>query len=323
MIPRRSLPVLAGLGLAAPGIARAAFPERPLTMVIPFAPGGTTDLIGRAIAPEMSRLLGQAVVIEQRPGAGGHVGGAYVANAAPADGHTFILGSMSKSAGPSLQSLNYDPLAGLTPLGGAGAFPMLMLTSPEAPFRGVQDVVAAARRAPGTVTYASSGIGSGTHLVAELLAATADIQMVHVPYRGAGAVYPDLISRRVDITIANAGAAASHVRAGSVRALGISTGERSQFFPDIPTFAEQGITGFDFGLWLGFFTRSGTPLAAFARLEEALVQAMATNTVQEALRQSLAEPIPTDAAGFAAYFRADVERWAALVRAGRLARLDG
>lgn len=322
MLTRRSLPLLAGLGLAAPGIARAAFPDRPITMVIPYAPGGSADVLGRVIAPEMSRVLGQNVIVEQRPGAGGHIGGAYVANSQPADGYSFILGSVSKATGPSLQNLNYDPVNGLTPLGGIGAVPMIMVTSPDAPFQGVQDVIASARAAPGTVTFGSSGPGTGSHLVGELLGAATDTQLLHVPYRGSGAVYPDLIAGRVNILLDAAGSAAGQVRAGAVRALGVTSAERSPVFPELRTVAEQGVADFEFGLWLGFFTRSGTPQPAFARLEEAVMRAVATDAVQERLRQSLAVAIPTDAAGFAAYFRADVERWAGLVRAGRLARLD-
>ncbi|MBB3898593.1 tripartite tricarboxylate transporter substrate-binding protein [Roseococcus suduntuyensis] len=323
MLHRRSLPLLAGLGLAAPTIARAAFPERPVTMVIPYATGGSADVLGRVIAPEMSRILGQTVVVEQRPGAGGHIGGAHVARSSPADGYSFVLGSVSKATGPSLQTLNYDPLNDLTPLSGIGAVPMLLVVSPQAPFQNLGDLLAAARARPGEISYGSSGPGTGSHLAGELLAAATNTQLLHVPYRGSGAVYPDLISQRINFLLDAAGSASGQVRGGAVRALGVTSAARTAVFPELPTVAEQGVAGYEFGLWLGFFTRTGTPQAAFQRLEAACREAIATAAVQERMRQALVEPIPTDAAGFAAYFRADAARWAELVRSGRLRRLDG
>ncbi len=322
MLNRRALPILAGMGIAAPTIARAAFPERPVTMVVPYATGGSADVLGRVIAPEMSRILGQSVVVEQRPGAGGHIGGAHVAKSAPADGYTFILGSVSKATGPSLQTLNYDPLTDLTPLSGIGAVPMIMVVSPQSPFQNLSDLLAAARARPGQISFGSSGPGTGSHLAGELLAAATNTQLLHVPYRGSGAVYPDLISQRISFLLDAAGSAAGQVRGGAVRALGVTSATRAPVFPDLPTFIEQGVAGYEFGLWLGFFTRTGTPPAAFARLEAACREAIASAAVQERMRLSLVAPIPTDAAGFAAYFRADAARWAELVRSGRLRRLD-
>ncbi|UPY35106.1 tripartite tricarboxylate transporter substrate binding protein [Sediminicoccus sp. KRV36] len=320
-LTRRALPLLPLL--AVPHVARANFPDRPVTMIVPYAPGGSADVMARVIAPEMARLLGQPVVVELRPGAGGHVGGAYVANSARADGYTIILGSVSKATGPSLQSLNYDPVQGLTPLGGIGTTPVMMVVSPDSPHRSVTSVIAEARAKPGEITYGSSGLGTGSHLAGELLAAATGTQLLHVPYRGSGAVYPDLISQRLTFLMDAMGSSAGQVRAGSVRALGVSSLERSPIFPEVPTIQEQGVPGYEFSLWLGFFVRSGTPADAFVRLEAAHRAAMATAIVQERLRQTSAIAIPTDAAGFAAYFRADVARWAELVRRGSVKRIEG
>lgn len=322
MLTRRSLPFLALLPFVAPRVARASFPDRPITMVVPYAPGGSADVMARVIAPEMARVLGQNIVVEQRPGAGGHVGGAYVATSARADGYTILLGSVAKSIGPALQTLNYDPVGDLTPLGGIGTVPMMMVVSPAAPFRSVQDLIAAARARPGEISYGSSGIGTGSHMAGELLAAATSTRLLHVPYRGSGAVYPDLIAQRISFLLDAMGSSSGQVRAGAVRGLGVSSTERLPAFPDIPTIAEQGVPGYEFSLWLGFFVRSGTPADAIARLEEANRIAMATPVVQERLRQTAAIPIPTDAAGFAAYFSADVARWAQLARSGRVARID-
>lgn len=322
MLTRRSLPFLAALPLAAPSLARAAFPDRTVTMIVPYAPGGSADVMARVIAPEMSRVLGQNVVVELRPGAGGHIGGAYVANIARADGYTFLLGSVSKATGPAMQTLVYDPANELTPLGGIGAVPMMMVVSPGSPYRSAAEVIAAAREKPGEVTYGSSGLGTGSHLASELLAASTGTRMLHVPYRGSGAVYPDLISQRLTFLLDAMGSASGQARSGAVRALGVSSAERSPVFPDVPTIAEQGVPGYEFSLWLGFFVRNGVPADAFARLEEANRIAMAAPVVQERLRQTSAIAIPTDAAGFAAYFQADVARWADLVRSGRVQRIE-
>lgn len=323
MLSRRSLSRLALIPLATPRIARASFPDRPVTMVVPYAPGGSADVMARVIAPEMSRVLGQNVVVEQRPGAGGHVGGAYVATTARADGYTILLGSVAKSIGPALQTLNYDPVTELAPLGGIGTVPMMMIVSPVSPLRSVQDVIAAARARPGEISYGSSGIGTGSHMAGELLAAASDTRLLHVPYRGSGAVYPDLIAQRISFLLDAMGSAAGQARAGAVRALGVSSAERLAAFPDVPTIAEQGVRDYEFSLWLGFFVRSGTPAEAFSRLEEANRLAMATPVVQERLLQTAAMPIPTDAAGFRTYFRTDVARWAELARSGRVARIEG
>ncbi len=318
MLTRRALPLL-----AAPALAQTGFPDRTVTLIVPYAPGGSADVMARVIAPEMARVLGQSVVVELRPGAGGHVGGAYVANSARADGYTLLMGSVSQSTGPSLQSLNYDPVGGLTPLGGVGTVPMMMVASPESPYRSAADLIAAARARPGDITYGSSGLGTGSHLAGELLAAATGTQMLHVPYRGSGAVYPDLIAQRLSFLLDAMGSASGQAEAGTVRALGVSSVERSPVFPQVPTIAEQGVPGYEFSLWLGLFVRAGTPPDAFGRLEEASRTAMATPAVQEKLRQTSSIPIPIDASGFAAYYRAEVARWAGLARSGRVRRIEG
>lgn len=322
-LTRRALPLLTLPLLAAPHLARASFPDRPVTMIVPYAPGGSADVMARVIAPEMARLLGQPVVVELRPGAGGHVGGAYVANTVRADGYTFILGSVSKATGPSLQNLTYDPVQNLTPLGGIGTVPVMMVVSPDSPHRSVGAVIAAARARPGEISYGSSGLGTGSHLAGELLAAATGTQLLHVPYRGSGAVYPDLISQRLTFLMDAMGSSAGQVRSGAVRALGMSSRERSPVFPEVPTILEQGVPDYEFSLWLGFFVRTGTPADVFARLEAAHREAMTTPSVQQRLQQTSSIAIPTDAAGFAAYYRADVARWAELVRRGSVKRIEG
>lgn len=320
-ILRRSLALPLSLLLlgAAPA---ASFPDRPITLVVPYAPGGSADVVARVLAPEMAAAVGRPVVVELRPGAGGHIGAAHVARAGPADGHTVLLGSLSLATGPALQTLNFDPLRDLIPLGGIGAVPNLIVVSPESPHRSLADVLAAARAAPGSVSYGSSGLGTGSHLAGELLAAAAGVELLHVPFRGSGAVYPDLIAQRISMLLDGAGSAAGQVQAGAVRAIGITAPRRVDGLPQVPTVAEQGLPGFEFSIWLGLFVRAGTPAPAVAALEAAHLRALAAPAVQARLRQVAVEPIPADAAGFAAYYRANVALWADMVARGRLQRLD-
>lgn len=318
-LPRHLLPGLALLIAAAPA---AAFPDRPVILVVPYAPGGSADVVARVMAPEMAAALGQPVVVEMRPGAGGHIGAAHVARAAPADGHTVLLGSLSLATGPALQTLNFDPLRDLAPLGGIGAVPNLVVVSPESPHRTLADVLAAARARPGSISYGSSGPGTGSHLAGELLAAAAGVELLHVPFRGSGAAYPDLIAQRISMLLDGAGSAAGQVQAGAARAIAVTAPQRVAALPQVPTVAEQGLPGFEFSIWLGLFIRAGTPAPAAATLEAAHLRALAAPAVQARLRQAAAEPIPADAAGFAAYYRANVALWAGMVARGRLQRLD-
>jgi tripartite-type tricarboxylate transporter receptor subunit TctC len=322
-----ALPAAAAATLAAPrrpALAQAAtgFPDRPAVMVVPYAPGGSADVLARVIGPAMSETLGQPVVIETRPGAGGNIGAAHVATGPRADGHTFLFASLSLSTAPALQNLPFDPLRDLIPLYGLGAIPSLMVTAPDAPFRSLADVLAAARARPGEVTYGSSGPGTGSHLAGALLAERTGVQLTHVPYRGSGAVYPDLIAGRISILLDVAGSSAGQVSSGAVRALGVTSASRAEAFPEVPTLAEQGVPGYEFLTWFGFFARTGTPEDAARKLEAALRHAAGTTAVQDRLRQASAVPIPHGAAEFGVWYRAEVERWQGMVRNGTLAKLE-
>jgi tripartite-type tricarboxylate transporter receptor subunit TctC len=184
---RRSLLALAALPVAAHA---QGFPDRPVTMVVPYAPGGSADVLGRVVAPAMSEVLGQSVVVELRPGAGGNIGAAHVATSARADGYTILLGSLSLASAPALQTIPFDPTKDLVAIGGLGAVASLMVVAPDSPFRSLADVLAAARARPGAITYGSSGPATGSHLAGALLAAQTGVELTHVPYRGSGAVYP-------------------------------------------------------------------------------------------------------------------------------------
>jgi tripartite-type tricarboxylate transporter receptor subunit TctC len=321
MNSRRSLLILP-LAAALPWRAKAQnWPDRPLVLVAPYAPGGSADVLARVIAPAMSEVLGQQVVVELKPGAAGNIGAAYVARSAPADGNTFLFASLSLATSPALMRLTFDPLRDLAPVAGIGAIPNLLVVAPEAPFRKVQDLVAAAKAHPDAISYGSSGLGTGSHLAGALLGDMAGASFLHVPYRGSGAVYPDLMARRVDFLLDVMGSSLGQVQSGAVRAIGTTSLRRSPSLPDVPTVAEQGVPGYDFTTWFGFFVRQGTPEVVRRKLEEATVHALGTAAVQQRLAEVSAEPIPSPAAEFGPWFAGQVQRWRGMTNSGKLARL--
>jgi tripartite-type tricarboxylate transporter receptor subunit TctC len=209
------------------------------------------------------------------------------------------------------------------PVAGVGAIPNLLSVSASGPLRSLADLVQAARAAPGQLSFGSSGPGTGSHLAGELFRVVAGIDITHVPYKGTGTVYPDLIAGRISMVFdVMGGSAISQVQGGRVRALALSSLKRSPALPAVPTFDEQGFPGFQFVTWFGFFVPAGTPAPVIARLAEATRASLATPGVIERMKQIAAEPIPVETAGFARYFEADVERWAALVREGKIARIQ-
>ncbi len=294
------------------------FPARPISMIVPYAAGGSADVIGRLVAAEMSKTLGHNIVLELRPGAGGNIGAELVAKTARADGYTILLGSLSLSSNPSLMKLNFDPRKDLVAVAGIATLPNLMVTGADGPIRSFKEAIAAARQRPGELTFGSSGPGTSSHLTGELLKAAAGLDMTHVPYKGSGAVYPDLIAGRVNFLFDLAGSAMGFVQGGKVRALATTSSRRSPALPDVPTIAESGFPGFEFGAYLAVFAPAATPKEAIAILEDAMAKAIRAPAVKERLTLIAAEPVPVSAAGFQKYFNDDVERFARLVREGKI-----
>lgn len=320
-----ALAVSAGLfaaGALIHGASAQGYPTRLITLIVPYAPGGTGEVLGRALAQEMSGTLGRNVIVELRPGAGGNIGAEHVAKVARADGYTFLLAASSLATSVSLMKLNFDPLKDLAPVAGIAAIPNLMVISAESPLKSVGEVIRAARAKPNELTFGSSGLGTGSHLAGELFKDTAGIQLTHVPYKGSGAVYPDLIAQRVTLLFDVMGSAVGQVQGGRVRALATTSKQRSQALPDVPMVAEQGFSGYEFVTWFGFFARAGTPPEALARLEHATAAALQSPAVRERLSQIGSEPVPVPAGEFRKYFNDDVERWARLVKEGKVAPLQ-
>ena len=314
---RRFVALLLLAACATSGFGQA-FPTRPVTMIVPYAAGGSADVVARPVAAEMGKLLGENVVVELRPGAGGNIGAEYVARSARADGYTILMASLSLATNVSLMKLGFDPRKDLTAVGGITTFPNVLLVSSQDPARNLQDILARARQEPGKLTYGSSGPGTSSHLAGELLGAAANIQLVHVPYKGSGAVYPDLIARRVTMLFDLAGSASGHIKGGQVKPLAMTGARRASALPDVPTFAESGFPGFEFGAWLGLFAPNETPKEVLTRLEDALLKTIQTPDMKNRLTQLGGEPIPARAAEFWKFFNDDVARYERLVREGKV-----
>jgi len=324
MSPRTLLRPLCALTLAA-GVTMATaqtFPSRFVSMVVPFAAGGSAEVVGRIVANEMTKLLGQNVVVELRPGAGGNVGAEYVARNSKPDGYTMLLGSLSLATNVSLMKLGFDPRKDLVAVAGICTLPNLLVVAADNPVKSVKELIAAARQKPGDLTFGSSGPGTSSHLAGELLQVVSGVAFTHVPYKGSGAVYPDLIGGRVTMLFDLAGSATAQIQGGRVRAIATTGARRSSALPDVPTVAESGYAGFEFGAWLGLFVPTGTPREALARLEESVLKAIQMPAVRDRLTQISADPIPAAAAAFGKFFADDVERYARLVREGKLKPLN-
>ena len=310
--------LLLATALAPASLLAQAYPAQRITLVVPFAPGGTSDVLGRVIADKMKDTLGQNVMVELKPGAGGNIGAEYVARSRP-DGYTVLYAGISLSTNVSLMKLGFDPRHDLVPVGGVAGIPHIVGTSAEGPFKTLKDLVGQARQQPGSVTYGSSGPGTGSHLAGELLGADFGLGMTHIPYKGAGAAYPDLIAGRISILIDLFDSAAANVRNGRVRALAVTSAQRSPSLPDVPTLAESGFPGYEFLTWQGLFVPAGTPPEAIQKLAAALDAALKSPEVRARLQQAGSVELPRGTQAFGRYFEADVARWARLVKNGTLA----
>jgi tripartite-type tricarboxylate transporter receptor subunit TctC len=310
------------LGLAAAAASAADFPEHPVRMVVPYAGGGSADVLGRSIAQEMGRFLGQSVIVDLRPGAGGNLGAEMVARNAAPDGYTILFASVSLATAISFSKLDFDPRKDLVPVAGVATLPSVLLVSAKSPIKSVADLVKASKDGPKNMSFASAGNTTGSHLFGELLKAKAEIDMVHVPYRGSGAAYPDLISGRITTMFDVMGSALGQIKGGQVRAIAITSTKRSDALPDVPTLGELGYPGFDMGTWFGMFAPVGTPPDVLAKLQSAILQTVATPDVTERLRSVMADPIPGPGAEFGKWYLADTERWAKLAREHKIARVE-
>jgi tripartite-type tricarboxylate transporter receptor subunit TctC len=301
----------------------AAYPKRPISMIVTFAAGGSSDVLARAVADSMSRGLGQPVVVDNRPGAGGQIGAELVAHAAP-DGYTILFGTNGTlGIGPALyEHLRYDPAHDLAPVGILHKLPLLLIINPSVPAKNLQELIAYAQKNPGKLSFASAGVGSVSHLAGELFREEAKINILHVPYKGGGAAVPDLISGRVSMMLETIPNALPLAKSGQMRGIGVTTKERSAAAPDIPTLAESGLPDFDVSAWTGLFVPAGTPAAVIDRLNAA-TRAIANDSAYVGLVHKMATNVATSSPQeFGAFVRDDVARWTKVIAHAGIKRIE-
>jgi tripartite-type tricarboxylate transporter receptor subunit TctC len=291
------------------------YPTRPITLIVPFPPGGSTTVMARNVADKMSAALGQPVVVENRGGAGGTIGTRSVAKAAP-DGYTILLSYTATMAiAPSMNvNAGYDPRKDFVPIGMIGFAPNVLVVHPSLPARSVAELIAYAKAAPAPVQYGSPGVGTVNHLAGEYLASETGVKLQHVPYKGNGPAMGDLLGGHIPMMFVPIPVALGNVKAGTLRGLAITTAKRSGLLPDLPTLAESGVPGFDVALRYGLMAPTGTPPAVIARLNRELNAALATEDVKQRLATEGAEALPGTPEAYAADVDADEKRWSGLVK---------
>jgi tripartite-type tricarboxylate transporter receptor subunit TctC len=311
---RRAALAAGGVLLAAPAIAQTPWPNRPIRLVVPFAPGGSTDVVGRLLAEQLQPRLGQPIVIDNRPGAGSTLGTAMVADAAP-DGYTLLLSVISAfSVGSTLYRgrITWDPDRSFAHIGMINCTFYALMAHPRAPFSNPAELVAQARRTPG-IAYGTSGVGSIPHLVMLRFAQTANIDLTHVPYRGGAQAVQDAIAGTIPVVLDGIPASVSHIRNGALRGIGMTSPERMPEFPDVPTFAEHGFREFVVEGWAGIAAPAGTPRAITERFAAALREVLALPTVLERYRGLATEPGNRFLDEMQAFVRQDAEIWRPVV----------
>ena len=307
--------LVAGLACAAGFAAAQNYPSRPVMIVVPFAPGGGNDIMARLLAHHMSRALGQQFLIDNRPGAAGTLGARGVSKAAP-DGHTLMVGHSGVfGVAPSLYTnAGYDPRKDFAPIGLIASFQQILVVHPSLPVHNVKDLLALARKEPGKITYATAGIGSGSHISTELFASMADVKLTHIPYRGSGPAQGDLVAGHVVMAITTVPPAIAQIRGGLLRAIAVTGDTRLPILPDVPTVAESGIPGYVAVIHYGLVAPAGTPRPIVARLNAELNTALKSNDVRAKIADEGGDPLPGTPEQQAADIDAEETKWGALVR---------
>jgi len=318
---RCSFKLLAALCLAAviiglPQTSRAAdYPDRPITLIVPFPPGGSTTVMARNVADKMAAALGQSIVVENRAGAGGTLGTRVAAKATP-DGYTILLsytGTFS-IAPTAYANVGYDPRKDFAPIGLIGAAPNLLLVTPSLPVHSIADLIKYAKAQTSPMQYGSPGVGTVNHLAGEMLGNEIGAPLLHIPYKGNGPAIGDLIGGHIPMMFMPIPASIGNVKAGTLRALGISSVKRSKVLPDLPTLAEAGLPGFEVALRYGLAAPAGTPRPIIERLNKELNAALASEEVQKRLESEGADPLPGSPEDYAGDLDREEKKWGALVR---------
>lgn len=309
--------VLCGLvGIFANHAIAQSYPTKPVRLIVPFAPGGTTEVLARMIGQKMGEHLGQSVVIDTRPGASGSLGAGITASALP-DGYTLLFTSLSPiviNVNLSSMKLSYNPEKDLAPVSIITKVPSVFTVHADSPMRSIKDLIAAAKSAPGKISYGSSGVGSVNHLIGEMFKLNAEVDLLHVPYKGAGQGLIGLMTKEVNMILAAPPAVLPHVRSNQLRALAVSSANRSPAMPNVPTVIEAGIPGFDLSAWYCLMAPGGTPRPIIDKIRDALIKTITVPPVSDRLVAEGAAPEPTTPEEFAKLIRSDLKTWAKAVQ---------
>jgi tripartite-type tricarboxylate transporter receptor subunit TctC len=295
-----------------------SWPNKPIRMLVGFAPGGFTDIAGRMAAQGLADALGQQVLVENRAGSNGAIAAEATARAAP-DGYTIYMASPGHTTNPILQAaVKVHPIRDFTALSGFADIPNVLVVHGALPAQNVKEFLALARSRPTPLTQATTGVGAPGHLIGELLQLLAKVTFTHVPYKGSGPIMPDLISGQVDFSFPSAASALSTVQSGRIRALGVASPKRSKAYPDVPTISEAGVPGFEVMGWYGVFGPARLPREVTTRLSTELVRVANRPDIQTRLGQAGAEPIASNAEDFAVFVAADYDKWLKVIKAANI-----
>ncbi|MCT8174454.1 Bug family tripartite tricarboxylate transporter substrate binding protein [Variovorax sp. CY25R-8] len=315
--------LLAGLLLVAAGIAAPAlaqgFPDRPVTLVVPYPAGGSADILARTVGQKLAAQLGQPVVVENKGGAGTAIGARFVAEAKP-DGYTLLLGTVSSQAiNPAMSKVGYDPVKDFVPVSALASIPFVLVAHPSAPYGSVAELLAAARQAPGSISYASAGPGTSNHLAGEMLASAAKLKLLHVPYRGSAPALADVLAGHVPLMFDLQTTSLPNIATHKLKPLAVTGSRRSPLLPEVPTVAESGLPGFEVSAWFGVFAPAKLPPPVLRQLSAAMAKVLEDPALAQRLREIGAEPDPRNAAQFTAYVGEEAGKYATVVKTAGLA----
>ncbi len=318
---KQSAIAIAALFVTAPAAqAQSSYPERPIRMIVPFAPGGGSDISARTMSNELGTALGTTIVVDNRPGAGSIIGTDLATKANP-DGYTTLLGNISMTFNAALyKKLPYNALRDLAPISLATEQPNIIVVHPSLKANTFQEFVKLARAQPGKLTFGSAGLGSGTHLAMEMLMMSQKIKLLHVPYKGTGPAVAALLGNETNAFMSTFASALPHVKANRLRALAVTTRTRAKPLPDVPTVEQSGVPGFEYATWYGVLAPAGTPKPIIDRLNKAIVDVLSAPAMKERYANLGVEAKPTTPAEFSKHFRAETEKWAKVVRDANIPR---
>ena len=308
--------IIAWVVAASATLAHAQYPNKPIKMVVPFLAGGTTDILARAMAAELQKAFGQAVVVENKAGAGGNIGADFVAKSAP-DGYTLLMGTVgTHGINVSLYpKMPYDAVKDFAPVSLVAAVPNVLVAAPSFPVNSVKELIDAAKKDPNKITFASSGAGTSIHLSGELFKQLAGVQMTHIPYKGSSAAMPDVMSGQVNVMFDNAPTVMPQIRGGKLKAIAVTTSKRSPALPNTPTIAEAGLSGYEASSWFGVLAPAGTPRDIVDKLSQAIAKSLQTAEIRDRLASQGADAVGNTPEQFAAHIKSEIDKWAKVVKA--------